>query len=140
MSTTILATLRARLYNSTLGAFHDGLIAKSSSIRSSGSGSGRDTGGNATNGAAGISTAGTVAGTAAFEVISHTAMQSTLFPMMAGVVDETEVPGMGLKLVAFLKSTGMKCSCMGGFWLLRGLYKVGRTTQVYTAHDHTLRT
>ena len=68
--------------------------------------------------------------------ISHQSMQVTLFPMMAGVVNETALPGIVLRMIKFLKSTGMKCSCMAAFWLLEGLY----ATAVYHAEaaDHAL--
>ena len=55
---------------------------------------------------------------------------------MAGAVDEIAVPGMGLAVVNTLKAKGMRCSCMAGFWLLEGLYKVGWHTA--EAADHAL--
>jgi hypothetical protein len=68
--------------------------------------------------------------------IAHRSMQATLFPMMAGVLNETAVPGMGKAMVGFLEKTGLKCSCMATFWLLNGLYD----TAVHTAEaaDHAL--
>jgi hypothetical protein len=68
--------------------------------------------------------------------VDHISMQATLFPMMAGVVNESEHPGMGKAMVRFLNTTGMKCSCMAGFWLLEGLYQVGLHTA--EAADHAL--
>lgn len=68
--------------------------------------------------------------------IPHASMQATLFPMMAGVVNETALPGMGLQMVSFLRKTGMSCSCMAAFWLLEGLYKTG--VHHSEAADHAL--
>jgi len=68
--------------------------------------------------------------------IQHGSMQATLFPLMAGVVNETAIPGMGLKMVGWLKKTGMKCSCMAAYWLLQGLYKTG--VHYAEAADHAL--
>ena len=66
--------------------------------------------------------------------ITHASMHATLFPAMAGAVDEVAAPGMGLAVVNALKAKGMRCSCMAGFWLLEGLYKVGWHTA--EAADH----
>ena len=47
----------------------------------------------------------------------------------AGVVDETVEPGMGLAMVKALKlqlkGGAGPSSCMAGFWMLQGLYRVG---------------
>ena len=76
----------------------------------------------------------------------HAAIQSQIFPLMAGVVNETESPGMGLAMVKYLRSTRVSgngpSSCMAAFWLLEGLYRVGWHTaeaadlalDVITAH------
>jgi len=113
VSATILATLRDRLYHSSgafNGSFADGLVGPSADRLSQ---------------------------------IDHRSMQATLFPMMAGVAelpDGTAIPGMGRAILAFLKATGMKCSCMAAFWLLEGLYRVGRTDPEAggAAADHAL--
>ena len=59
--------------------------------------------------------------------ISHSAMHATMFPAMAGAVDDAAVPGMGMMVLGALKAKfdpgkGMRCSCMGAYWLLQGLY------------------
>lgn len=52
--------------------------------------------------------------------------------MMAGVVNETAQPGMGLAMVkhlnASLKGGAGPSSCMAAFWMLQGLYRVGWET------------
>ena len=59
----------------------------------------------------------------------HAAIQSQIFTMMAGVVNETETPGMGLAMVKYLRSARVSgngpSSCMAAFWMLEGLYRVG---------------
>ena len=53
--------------------------------------------------------------------ISHSSMHATLFPAMAGAVDEAAEPGMGLAVVKTLRAAGMKCSCMAAYWCARRL-------------------
>ena len=53
--------------------------------------------------------------------ISHSSMHATLFPAMAGAVDEVAEPGMGLAVVKTLRAAGMKCSCMAAYWCARRL-------------------
>ena len=60
--------------------------------------------------------------------IAHSSMHATLFPTMAGAVDEVAEPGMGLAVVKTLRAAGMKCSCMAAYWLLEGLYRIGTQT------------
>lgn len=87
VSETILATLRAQLYDRTKGRFVDGVGTQ------------------------------------------HAAIQAQIFPMMAGVVNETALPGMGLAMVKYLRSARVSgngpSSCMAAFWMLEGLYRVG---------------
>ena len=52
---------------------------------------------------------------------AHTSLHATLFPMMAGAVNDS----MGAAVVRQLRARGMRCSCMAAFWLLEGLYRVG---------------
>lgn len=61
--------------------------------------------------------------------IEHSSMHATLFATMAGAVDETAEPGMGLAVVRTLQAKGMNCSCMAAYWLLEGLYRIGWHTQ-----------
>jgi hypothetical protein len=64
---------------------------------------------------------------------THSAIQSIIFPMMAGVVNETAQPGMGLAITNALKlrlKGGVgPSSCMAAFWMLQGLYRVGWETR-----------
>jgi alpha-L-rhamnosidase len=60
--------------------------------------------------------------------IAHSSMHATLFPAMAGAVNETAAPGMGAAVVKTLREKGMKCSCMAAYWLLEGLYRMGTHT------------
>ena len=59
----------------------------------------------------------------------HHAIQSIIFPMMAGAVNESEVPGMGAAVVKALRAKRVSgngpSSCMAAFWMLQGLYRVG---------------
>ena len=59
----------------------------------------------------------------------HHAIQSIIFPMMAGAVNESEVPGMGAAVVKALHAKRLSgngpSSCMAEFWMLQGLYRVG---------------
>jgi hypothetical protein len=63
---------------------------------------------------------------------NHSAIQSIIFPMMAGVVNETAAPGMGLAMTKALKlqlKGGVgPSSCMAAFWMLQGLYRIGWET------------
>ena len=63
------------------------------------------------------------------EGTTNAAIQAQIFPMMAGVVNETALPGMGLAMVRYLRSARVEgngpSSCMAAFWLLEGLYRVG---------------
>ena len=68
--------------------------------------------------------------------IEHSSMHATLFPAMAGAVDERAIPGMGMAVTKALRAKGMACSCMGAFWLLEGLYRMGWHTA--EAADHAL--
>jgi hypothetical protein len=70
--------------------------------------------------------------------ISHASMQATIFPTMAGAVDDAEIPGMMAAVVAGLKAKGMACSCMAAFWLLEGLYRMGRAVGGEGAAAHAL--
>lgn len=68
--------------------------------------------------------------------IPHDSVQATIFPLVAGAVDGSRLPGMGLKVVNYLKGRGMRCSCMAAFFLLEGLYRLGVHTS--EAADHAL--
>jgi hypothetical protein len=70
--------------------------------------------------------------------ISHASVQATIFPTMAGAVDDTKMPGMVAAVVAGLKAKGMACSCMAAFWLLEGLYRLGRSVGGEGAAAHAL--
>ena len=64
---------------------------------------------------------------------NHSAIQSIIFPMMAGVVNETAEPGMGLAMTKALelqlKGGAGPSSCMAAFWMLQGLYRIGWETR-----------
>jgi hypothetical protein len=76
----------------------------------------------------------------------HASIQAQIFPLMAGAVNETALPGMGLAMVKYLRSVLISgngpSSCMAVFWMLEGLYRVGWHTaeaadlalDVITAH------
>lgn len=96
VSETIMTTLREKMYDTATGTFPDGLNGPS---------------------------------IAELTPSNHSAIQSIIFPMMAGVVNETAQPGMGLAMVKALKlqlkGGAGPSSCMAGFWMLQGLYRVG---------------
>ena len=96
VSDTIMTTLREKLFDQASGTFPDGLNGPSITE---------------------------------LTPSNHSAIQSIIFPMMAGVVNETAQPGMGLAMVKALrlqlKGGAGPSSCMAGFWMLQGLYRVG---------------